>query len=98
VASGKVLGLWVAGTEGAKFWLIVITELKNRGVEDIFIACCDGLKGFPEGIETGPASAVLLRRSSLETFPIASAAAMLQLRKRRPLLDWRLHFSFDSRC
>jgi putative transposase len=48
----EVLGLWVAGTEGAKFWLTVITELKNRGVEDIFIACCDGLKGFPEAIET----------------------------------------------
>lgn len=47
-----VLGLWVAQTEGAKFWLQVITELKNRGVQDIFIACVDGLKGFPEAIET----------------------------------------------
>jgi putative transposase len=52
-ADGKkeVLGLWLAANEGAKFWLFVITELKNRGVEDIFIACCDGLKGFPEAIE-----------------------------------------------
>jgi putative transposase len=48
----EVLGLWVAQTEGAKFWLQIITELKNRGVEDIFIACVDGLKGFPEAIET----------------------------------------------
>jgi putative transposase len=47
----EVLGLWVAQTEGAKFWLQVLTELKNRGVKDIFIACVDGLKGFPEAIE-----------------------------------------------
>src|SRR5438046_3801440 len=48
----EVLGLWIAQTEGAKFWLQVVTELKNRGVTDIFIACVDGLKGFPEAIET----------------------------------------------
>lgn len=47
----EVLGLWIEENEGAKFWLKVITELKNRGVEDIFIACCDGLKGFPQAIE-----------------------------------------------
>jgi len=47
----EVLGLWVAKTEGAKFWLQVITELKTRGVQDIFVACVDGLKGFPEAIE-----------------------------------------------
>ncbi len=48
----EVLGLWISQTEGAKFWLSVVTELKNRGVQDIFIACVDGLKGFPEAIET----------------------------------------------
>jgi putative transposase len=48
----EVLGMWVAQTEGAKFWLGVVTELKNRGVSDIFIACVDGLKGLPEAIET----------------------------------------------
>ena len=48
----EVLGLWIAQTEGAKFWLQVVTELKNRGVQDIFIACVDGLKGFPEAIES----------------------------------------------
>jgi putative transposase len=48
----EILGLWVAQTEGAKFWLQIVTELKNRGVEDIFIASVDGLKGFPEAIET----------------------------------------------
>jgi putative transposase len=47
----EVLGLWVAQTEGAKFWLHVLTELKNRGVDDILVLCCDGLKGFPEAIE-----------------------------------------------
>jgi putative transposase len=47
----EVLGLWAAQTEGAKFWLQVLTELQSRGVKDIFIACVDGLKGFPEAIE-----------------------------------------------
>lgn len=46
----EALGMWIEQTEGAKFWLRVINELKNRGVEDIFIACVDGLKGFPEAI------------------------------------------------
>ena len=48
----EVLGLWTAETEGAKFWIQVVTELKSRGVKDIFIACVDGLKGCPEAIET----------------------------------------------
>ncbi len=43
--------MWASENEGAKFWLAVVTELKNRGVKDIFIACVDGLKGFPEAIE-----------------------------------------------
>lgn len=47
----ELLGIWVSQNEGAKFWLSVLTELKNRGVEDIFIACVDGLTGFPEAIE-----------------------------------------------
>ena len=48
--SKEVLGLWLEQNEGAKFWLRVMTELKNRGVEDILIAVVDGLKGFPEAI------------------------------------------------
>src|SRR5882762_4838507 len=48
----EVLGLWAGQAEGAKFWLQVLTELKNRGVADIFIVCVDGLKGFPEALET----------------------------------------------
>jgi putative transposase len=47
----EVLGMWAAETEGAKFWLSILTELRNRGVQDILIACVDGLKGFPEAIE-----------------------------------------------
>ena len=47
----EVLGLWASQNEGAKFWLGVMTELKNRGVEDFLIACVDGLKGFPDAIE-----------------------------------------------
>ena len=46
-----VLGLWTNATEGAKFWLSVLTELRNRGVKDMFIVCVDGLKGFPQAIE-----------------------------------------------
>ncbi len=48
----ELLGLWFAENEGAKFWLNVLTELQNRGVEDILIACVDGLKGFPDAINT----------------------------------------------
>ncbi len=48
----ELLGLWIAPSEGAKFWLSVLTELKNRGMQDCFIACVDGLTGFPEAIET----------------------------------------------
>jgi putative transposase len=48
----ELLGLWISENEGAKFWLSVLTELKNRGVKDVFIACVDGLTGFPDAIAT----------------------------------------------
>ncbi len=48
----ELLGLWLSENEGAKFWLSILTELHNRGIKDIFIACVDGLKGFPETINT----------------------------------------------
>lgn len=48
----ELLGLWISENEGSKFWLSVLTELQNRGVNDIFIACVDGLSGFPEAINT----------------------------------------------
>ncbi len=47
----EVLGLWWQETEGAKFWLAVLNDLRRRGVDDVLIACVDGLKGFPEAIE-----------------------------------------------
>ena len=49
-----ILGIWAGGDggEGARFWLQIFTELKNRGVEDVLIAVCDGLKGLPEAITT----------------------------------------------
>lgn len=48
----ELIGLWIAQTEGAKFWLNCLTDLKNRGLEDVFVCCVDGLAGFPEAIRT----------------------------------------------
>jgi putative transposase len=73
--SRDVLGLWFQETEGAKFWLQVLSELKQRGVQDILIACVDGLKGFPEAIEavfpqtTVQTCIVHLIRNSLKYVP-----------------------------
>ena len=61
-----VLGMWVGptGGEGAKFWMTALTELRSRGVGDVFIVCCDGLKGLPESIRaTWPLAEVQLRRA-----------------------------------
>jgi transposase-like protein len=46
----EVLGLWISENEGAKFWMGVLTEIQNRGVKDILIACMDGLSGFPDAV------------------------------------------------
>ena len=48
----EILGMWIGKNEGAKFWLQVITEIKNRGVTDIFITCVDGLTGFEQAINS----------------------------------------------
>jgi putative transposase len=78
----EVLGMWFAANEGAKFWLSVITELKNRGVEDLFIVCCDGLKGFPEAIEAVFPKAIVqtcivhVIRGSLRFVPYGSRKAV----------------------
>src|SRR5580700_463552 len=48
----ELLGLWLGESEGAKFWLSCLTDLKERGVNDIFVVCVDGLTGFPEAIRT----------------------------------------------
>jgi putative transposase len=55
----EVLGFWSDATEGARFWLTILTELKNRGVEDIFFVCCDGLTGLPQAIEAAFPKAVV---------------------------------------
>ena len=47
----ELLGMWMTQNESSKFWLQVLTELQNRGLKDIFVACCDGLTGFPDAIE-----------------------------------------------
>jgi transposase-like protein len=47
----EILGIWISESEGSKFWMHVLNDMKNRGVEDILIACVDGLKGFPEAIK-----------------------------------------------
>jgi putative transposase len=57
--SREVLGFWIDATEGARFWLTILTELKNRGVEDIFFVCCDGLTGLPQAIEAAFPKAVV---------------------------------------
>jgi putative transposase len=54
-----VLGLWISDAEGARFWLGILTELKNRGVEDVFFVCCDGLTGLPQAIESAFPMAVV---------------------------------------
>ncbi|MFC3836003.1 transposase [Paracoccus rhizosphaerae] len=56
----EVLGLWIAENEGAKFWLSVMNELKNRGVQDILITVVNGLKGFPEAITAAFPPAMVL--------------------------------------
>lgn len=83
---GELLGLWLgeAESEGAKFWLKVLNDLKNRGLQDILIACCDGLKGFPQAIEavypqtTIQLCLVHLIRNSLRHVPWAEAQAVAQ--------------------
>jgi putative transposase len=55
----EVLGLWAEENEGARFWLSVLTDLRNRGLEDVFFVCCDGLTGFPQAIETAFPKAIV---------------------------------------
>ncbi len=87
--SRDVLGMWFQATEGAKFWMQVLTELKQRGVADILICCVDGLKGFPEAIEaifpqtTVQTCIVHLIRSSLRYVPRRDYEAVV--RDLRPI-------------
>jgi len=84
----EVLGLWIAENEGAKFWLSVLTELKQRGVQDIFIACMDGLKGLPEAVNAvypqtlTQLCIVHLVRASLRYVTAQDSKAVVQALKR----------------
>jgi len=73
----EVLGLWIEGTEGAKFWLKVLHELRTRGLQDVLIACCDGLKGFPQALEA--------------TFPkaIVQTCVVHQIRYSLSFVSWK---------
>ena len=62
--TNEILGIWIEQTEGAKFWLRVVNELKNRGVKDILIAVVDGLKGFPEASMPFPTTEFKLASST----------------------------------
>jgi len=72
-----VLGLWMDGSEGARFWLNALTELKNRGVQDILFVCCDGLSGLPQACEAAFPKAIVqtcivhMIRASLRYVPFA---------------------------
>lgn len=72
----EVLGMWLAQTEGVQFWLQMVTELRNRGVQDSFIACVDGLKGFPEAIEVGPLGCLVLISAPWRARYVYSARAV----------------------
>ena len=80
----EVLGLYLGEKEGAKYWLSVLTELKNRGVEDIFLLCADGLKGLPESVEaafpqtTFQTCIVHMVRNALKYVPYKEKKAVAQ--------------------
>src|SRR5258708_14240127 len=74
----EVLGMWFQANEGAKFWMQVLTDLKQRGVQDILIACVDGLKGFPEAI------AEVYPQTTVQTFIVHLLRHSLDYAPRRP--------------
>ena len=80
-----ILGISVSDTEGAKFWFSVLTDLRSRGVNDIFIACVDGLKGFPEAINSEyPETQVYFALSIW--FAIACASCLGRTTRWSPLI------------
>jgi putative transposase len=87
-----VLGLWIEHTEGAKFWLKVINELRGRGVNDILIAVVDGLKGFPEAIATVfPQTVVIYRAENADQVLAILEELEAEWGKRYPAIGqaWR---------
>jgi len=102
----ELLGIWVSENEGAKFWLSVLTDLQNRGVKHILIACVDGLKGFPEAINaTFPSAKVQLCivhmvRSSLKLVPWKDYKAVVADLKRiyQSITEQEAHLELDRFC
>src|SRR5207245_9253540 len=78
----EILGIWIEQTEGAKFWLRVMTELRSRGVQDILIAVVDGLKGFTEAITS------VFPQTVVQTYivPLISFSMHFDTRKERRLI------------
>ena len=91
----EVLGLWIEPTEGAKFWLKTLNELKSRGVEDMLVVCCDGLTGFPDAIETA------FPRSTVQTcivHMIRNSLRYVSYKERRQVAkDLKLIYTATSR-
>ena len=81
----EVLGLWIEQTEGAKFWLKVINDLKARGVNDILIAVVDGLKGFPEAI-TSVYPQTIVQTCIVDL--IRNSLAFVSWKDRKSILPW----------
>ena len=81
----ELLGLWLSQTEGAKFWLSCLTDLKNRGLDDIFVACIDGLSGFAEAVHT----AYPQTRVQLCIVHLVRAALRLREQRRQQTSDCR---------
>ena len=98
--------IWVSKNEGAKFWLSVLTDLQNRGVKHILIACVDGLKGFPEAINaTFPSAKVQLCivhmvRNSLKLVPWKDYKAVVADLKRiyQSITEQEAHLELDRFC
>ena len=80
----NVLGIWFEQTEGAKFWLSVLTDLRNRGVEDVFFVCCDGLTGFPQAIEAAFPKAIV---QTCIVHMIRASLRYVTLTDRKPVIN-----------
>jgi putative transposase len=89
-----VLGIWVQGTEGARFWLSVLTDLKNRGVEDVFFVCCDGLTGFPQAIEAAFPKAVV--QTCIVHMIRASLRYVSYVDRKKMVVDLRTIYGADT--
>jgi putative transposase len=89
-----VLGIWIQGSEGARFWLSVLTDLKNRGIEDVFFVCCDGLTGFPQAIEAA------FPRATIQTCIVHMIRASLRyvshLDRKKMVGDLRTIYGADT--